>query len=288
MIVYADILIAVNLIVDYFLLRVTLSLLRVQPPTYRLLLSALLGGVFSLYIFLPDFGFFADIATRILMSASMMLVCLGFGNLKFFLRANAVFFTVSCSYGGIMISLWQLLKPKGMIINNSVVYFNISPVVLALFTALGYFLYLVFSRLFTISAKAASRCQITLYYGDKRVSATAIIDTGNSLRDILSDSEIIIGDKSLLISLFGTLQHTEGELTKRFRAIPCTTVSGTGFLKGFRCDKGEIFFEKEKIFLKNPILAASEKPMKEDFSAILNPKILDLRGKTNENKKLTV
>ncbi len=290
MVVYADILLAVNLIVDFFLLKVSLKLLNIKPKGYRIICASIIGAAFSLYIFLPKSPLLIELSVHFIMSGVMMLICVGYRSLKSFLRSVITLFIVTCIYGGAMIALWQLAKPKGMVINNSVVYFNISPVVLIGFTVLGYFLYLALSKIFSIASKNAKRCNITLYALGKSVGATAIIDTGNSLDDILSSSEIVIADKSVAVALFGETDITKDPLlATRFRTIPCDTVSGGSVLESFRCDMGEVYLEDKIISLNNPILAVSKSPIREDYSVILNPKILNLEGKKNETtEKLNI
>ncbi|MBQ6847311.1 MAG: sigma-E processing peptidase SpoIIGA [Clostridia bacterium] len=284
MIVYADILLVVNLIIDFFLLKISLRLLKITVKPFRIISASVVGTFFSLYIFLPKSPVLVEYLVHLAMSGVLMLICVGYRSLKSFFRSVITLFAVTCIYGGLMISLWQVARPKGMVINNSVVYFNISPVVLITFTVVGYFLYIILSKIFAISSKNAKRCNITLYALGKSVGATAIIDTGNSLVDIMSESEIIIADKSVAVALFGNTDIIKDPLlATRFRTIPCDTVSGGSILEGFRCDMGEIYLEDKTISLNNPILAISKAPIKEDYSAILNPKILDLEGKKNEN-----
>ena len=281
--VYVDVLLVVNLIVDFFLLKITFKLLRVNPKTIRILISDLLGAVSSLYIFFPESTAFIDITVQLIISSLMMLSALGFKTLKYFLRAVGVFFAVTCVYGGIMTALWQVLKPKGMIINNSVVYFNISPLVLIVSTVSGYFLYLFLNKILALPSKTAKKCSLTLYALGKSVGLTGIIDTGNSITDILSNGEIIIVDKAVVMSLLGTEDILSDPVyATRYRTVPCETVMGRSLLDGFRCDMGEIRFEDKVIPLNNPIIAISKTPIKENYSAILNPKILEKQGKTNE------
>ena len=281
--VYVDVLLVVNLIVDFFLLKITFKLLRVNPKTIRILISDLLGAVSSLYIFFPESTAFIDITVQLIISSLMMLSALGFKTLKYFLRAVGVFFAVTCVYGGIMTALWQVLKPKGMIINNSVVYFNISPLVLIVSTVSGYFLYLFLNKILALPSKTAKKCSLNLYALGKSVGLTGIIDTGNSITDVLSNSEIIIVDKAVAVSLLGREDFSNDPLyATRYRTIPCETVMGRSLLDGFRCDMGEIRFEDKTIYLNNPIIALSKTPIKENYSAILNPKILEKQGKTNE------
>ena len=281
--VYVDVLLVVNLIVDFFLLKITFKLLKTDPKPIRVLISSGIGAVSSLYIFFPESTAFINITYQLIIGSLIMLTALGFKSLKYFLRSVAVFFTVTCVYGGIMTALWQVLKPKGMVINNSVVYFNISPLVLILSTVSGYFLYLFLNKIFALPSKTAKKCSLNLYALGKSVGLTGIIDTGNSITDVLSNSEIIIVDKAVAVSLLGTEDFSNDPLyATRYRTIPCETVMGRSLLEGFRCDMGEIRFEDKVISLNNPIIAISKTPIKENYSAILNPKILEKQGKKNE------
>ena len=281
--VYVDVLLVVNLIVDFFLLKITFKLLKTDPKPIRVLISSGIGAVSSLYIFFPESTAFINITYQLIIGSLIMLTALGFKSLKYFLRSVAVFFTVTCVYGGIMTALWQVLKPKGMVINNSVVYFNISPLVLILSTVSGYFLYLFLNKILALPSKTAKKCSLNLYALGKSVGLTGIIDTGNSITDVLSNSEIIIVDKAVAVSLLGREDFSNDPLyATRYRTIPCETVMGRSLLDGFRCDMGEIRFEDKTIYLNNPIIALSKTPIKENYSAILNPKILEKQGKANE------
>lgn len=65
MVVYADILIILNLTVDYMLIAVTGKILRLKPPLIRQTAAAAVGGISSLYIFVPNTGVFAGLLVRI-------------------------------------------------------------------------------------------------------------------------------------------------------------------------------------------------------------------------------
>ena len=290
MIVYADILVVLNFIVDYFLLKITVKILKISPKLYRFLLSALLGACFSLYIFFPKSGFLVESTVRLVMNAVMVLVLCGFSSFKQFVKAMGTLYIVTCLYAGVMIAVWQLFKPRGMVIHNSVVYFNLSPVCLIGTTVAGYFIYLFFSRIFAASAQTAVRCEIVVFADGASVGATAIVDTGNSVRDIFSQSEVIIVDKSLCSALFGDLDiSVNGELKRRYRAVPCETVSGRQILNGYRCDSVKIISQSATFTVEKPILAVSATKIRDNYTAILNPKIFEQTGEQNAKaEKLSI
>ena len=274
MIVYADILILLNFLVNYFLLLTAKNINSAHTKLYRLILSSALGALFSLYIFLPPINRFYDLLIKLLTCFFMTLIGFGYKSHKKFLKAFFTVFGSTCLYAGIMIAVWHIFKPNGMIINNSVVYFNISPLFLITFTVGFYFLFSIGFRIFSKTSKTAERCEVTLFADEKQANFDAILDTGNSLEDIYGKSEIIIAEKSVFYLLFGEKDiNNDDKLKKRYRVIPCSTVAGTTTLNGYRCDKAYIKSESKKITLEKPILAVSNEPINEDYEAILNPKI---------------
>jgi stage II sporulation protein GA (sporulation sigma-E factor processing peptidase) len=275
LIVYADVLIFLNTIVDYLLLLAAAKVLGKSVKTFRMVLASVLGGVSSLYIFLPRQNMFFELLYKLAVAAVLSAVCFKNSGIKAFLKSMGVFFLISCAYGGVMFALWLVFKPYGMIINNSVVYFNISPVVLVVCSILGYFAFCILWRIFSTSAKLALRCNITLFANGKRVDLRAIADTGNSLEDTFGKREVIIADKERVEALFGTADvESNADLKRRYQILPCSTVAGYSVLESFRCDSAEIDCQNKKIRLEKPLVAISKTDLKDDYNAIINPKIL--------------
>lgn len=288
MIVYADILIILNMLVDYFLLLSTASFVGKKPKLWRMLLGAFLGGVFSLYIFLPQSPIIIEFIIRIIFCSIISFCVFGFLNLKAFLKVVGVFFGVNCLYAGLISAIWKIFKPKGLVINNSVVYFDISALTLIVSTVIFYFLFIFLSRFFASNGKMSEKCFITLLAEGNKSSFTAIIDTGNSVSDIFGNSEVIIVDKAVLYQLFSETEIMNEGIKNRYRVIPINTVSGGDVLEGYRCDYAELIRDKEKIYLKNPIIAISKTSFSEDYIGIVNPKIFRNVGEENVTKTQTV
>lgn len=267
MVVYADVLIILNFIVDYFLLKATALITKDGTNLKRLLLASLLGGISSLYIFLPSLFWGIEILLKAAVSAVLTFVLFGFNNIRAFLKRMITLFSVTFSFAGAMIGVWYIFKPYGMVINNSVVYFNISPIFLILFSVAGYFISLLVRRIFPPKSEREKLCGLKLKLKGKTVAVTALIDTGNSLSNPFGDGEVIIADESVALSL----AENEEEIKNRFRAIPCSTVSGTKLLDAIRCDSAEITLDNDTVRLLGPIVAISSTEIKGDFKAIINP-----------------
>ena len=164
MTVYADILVVLNLIVDYFLLRLSSHILKRNISVWRIVLSALIGAASSLYIFLPEMPKAIEFIFKTSVCLIMCFTAFGYTKLKIFLRAFFVISAVSFIYGGVMIAVWYTFKPSGMIIHNSVVYFNISPVFLIAFSLLMYGVIILISKITEKSSPYSKYCDIDLVY----------------------------------------------------------------------------------------------------------------------------
>ncbi len=270
-----DVLIFLNTLVDYFLLLATAKITGEKTTTYRTVLAAFIGGVSSIYIYLPQQKIIVEFLYKSAVAFLLSLVCYKLSSVKKYLKNVAVFLIVSCAYGGIMFALWAVFKPFGMVINNSVVYLNISPLMLVIFSTTGYIVFILCFKIFKNSSPLAARCEISVTANGREMTLSAIADTGNSLEDIFSDSEIIIADKSKVAYLFGDIDYLENnKYAHLYRLLPCSTVSGYSSLEGFRCEKALVECGDKKILLKKPILAISKVPLNEDYNAIINPKIL--------------
>lgn len=272
LIVYADVLIFLNLIIDYFLLLSVSKMMHKSPKTFRVVSGALLGALSSLYIFLPPMNVWLEVILKIAVNVIMCLVTFGFSGLKNFLKSVLLLFVITLGFGGFMYAVWLIFKPQSMVINNSVVYFDISLFYLITFTVIGYVIFGVAYKIFSKNNPLAGECELVVYFGKRSVTLRGIIDTGNSIEDVFSMGEIIICNKKTALSLFD-IAETDTTLKSRYRLLPCSTISGSDVLEGVRCDRAIVKYNGKSITLKKPILAFSKTSLQDD-SAIINPKIL--------------
>lgn len=270
MTVYADVLMLVNFVVDYFLILISCRFLHQKPRLWRVLSSSAIGGAFSLYIFIPQTNFLINCSVQFLMCAVMSLAAFGFGGIKNFFRSVAVLFCVNFAYSGAMIALWLVLKPRGMVINNSVVYFNISPFFLIIFSVAGYFVVVLIRKILKRPFLQNTQCTVSVFCKNKALELKGIVDTGNSLVDVFGISEIFITEQGVI----DTLLIEEKQNPARLRKIPCSTVAGEKLLDGYRIDGAKILFNNKTYNFKNPILAVSGAPIT-DAEIIVNPENLN-------------
>ncbi len=270
MTVYADILILINFLIDYFLLRATDILLKCGAKPLKMILSALLGGVFSLYIFFPKTNALLDSFIKLSVCFVLSFICFGFKNISFFIRTATCFSLLNFAFGGLVFAACSLFSPKNAFFKNSVVYFNISPFVLIVSSVIFYFIIALVKILFGKKLEKSERCTVVINLGKKSVTLKGIIDSGNALTDLFGKSAVLIIDSLSAKKIF-----TEGEILKsRYRIIPVKTVSGQSVLTGYRLDSAKIVLNGKITVLKNAVAAISKTDIEENC-AIINPDVIE-------------
>ncbi len=277
MVIYVDVLILVNLIVDYFLLLLTSKLLKIKYRLLRLILSSFMSAMSSLYIFFEKSNSFIDFAYKLFVAFFAVAIAFKLQSLKLYFKTYFVYFILNFIFAGIVTFIYKTFSPQNILVLNSVVYFNISALELIIFTVVFYFVFILFSKIFKSSSNTAKKALVTVFYENKYIELPSIVDSGNSIEDVFTQNDVIIADKRDITRLFGSSCDDE-KLASRFRIIPCVTVSGKDYLKGVRSDKAIVKTKEKTIVLEKPILAESKTKLNDNYRAILNPKIFEYIG----------
>lgn len=270
-VIYGDILFILNMSLDYLLIGLTAVILKREIRTYRQVLSALFGGVSSFYIFLEINHFAFDILYRILVSAVMILIAFGFKGFRAFVRSFFLNLTLSLLLSGITDMLVSIFKTNAVTVNNTIIYIGISPILLIAVSVVFYF---AIKLIFRLKKNTLSNeiCDVSLMLGENTGHFKALLDSGNSITDILSDSEILIVSESAIkkICMKSIDEYfSDDENKARCRLIPIETVAGSTLLKAVRCDGAKIFLNDKSYELKRPIVAQSLQKLKDEYDMII-------------------
>ena len=230
------------------------------------MLASTLGGAYSLIILvnLPRvLGVLIQLAAAII----IVLCAFRFYRVKSLAVTVGVFFFSNFVLLGVITGVHFILKPDGVTVKNSVVYFDIGAPQL-LFSALA--AYLISCLAVRIYNRRVSRGEVytlVIENNSKAVTLFALADSGNLLREPFSDSPVIVADEGRAASLF------ENE---PFRLIPASTVSGSDYLKAFKPDRIIIKNSKGSEVVENAYVALSQSLENGNYGAVLNPSILSV------------
>lgn len=291
MTVYADVLLIINLFVNYTLLLCSARIIKKRVKKFRILLGAAVGSVYGLIILLPEIPKPLELVLRVVATALMVFCTFEYTNPQKFLRCFFTFFAVSMGFGGVMLVLWLTVAPVGMVYNNGAVYFDIDIGILAVSTIVCFAVISIISFFIERRTPKESAAIVTVEMNGETAKVNAIIDTGNSLRESFSGYPVAVVEKSEIQNIlpqsivdYYKNSNTENESTG-IRLIIHKTVSGIGILPAFRPDFLEIKTVSRTITTDKVYIAVTEKNLAGgEYSMLLNPEMLN--GEDNHAEAL--
>lgn len=293
-VVYLDMVMAVNFVMDVFLLWLTGRLARQKTPLLRLVLASLIGSMYFLLVLFPPMKLHYSWGTKLVISLLMVSVAFRPANWPSFLRLTALFYVVSFGVGGAILALFSqrvFTTVLGVFFerNSPSLAWWILPIGLLLFAVL-----LALGKRYLRSRITAHFYPVQIKLGEQTVCGTAFVDTGNALRDPLTKKAVAVADYDLLSPLFpGTIQEVlarrpeEGlaipaeklsrEWITRLRLVPYRGIGGQdGVLWGFRPDS--FFVQKGEVWqtIDGAIIGINQGTLSADghYQMLLHPEMI--------------
>ena len=227
--VYIDLFLFFNIIMDFIIITSVGILLKRKTRYFRIILSSLVGGVFSLVLFTGLSKLIIEIIGIIL----MVLIAYGYKNIRYFMNNIFYAYLVSILLGGV-IYLFNVKVTTDTSINYLVIIIISIEVM---------FLYIKEMR--KMKNIYNNYYKVDIYFKDKeKVSLVGFVDTGNNLYDPYKKRPII---------LVSNKYYREDN----FILVPYHTVSGDGLLK---CIKVDCIFLEGIGYKGNVLVGFSDSP----------------------------
>ncbi len=263
--IYVDILIFLNAVIDYFLILLASKISSVIISEKRLILSCVFASLTSLYIFVPALPKLLDLIIRIAICFFITFVAFGFKSTVSFIKAFTSFIAVTFVYNGFAVVFWNIFKPYSMVIKNSVVYFDISAVEMIIFSCIGYLLIRLGRFLICRFSPHCKRVDLDIYNNNSAVNIKAIVDSGNSLKDIYGGRKVVITDKKTAGKIFGDLNSKPPLL------LPFESIGGSSMVNAYYCEAVGVNGRR----INKVLIAVSENVFEGDYKAIVSNDILE-------------
>ena len=253
MVIYADVLIILNLFVDYFLLCSCGILLNTELKKKRLILGAIVGSFFSLLILLPSLNIILNLVVKIITGILLVLIVFGYKTKQLFYKTVLIFLAENLIFVGVMFFVWVFLAPPGMFWKNGVTYVSISPVVLILGSLMAYFLTSIFNFVLEKRIGFKKIYLVEIGFNERKIVLNALHDSGNCLMEPFSRKPVCVCEYESLVEIlpeelinffndyFNNAQKiTNLKVIKVIKLIPCDTISSSLILPAFLPDSFNI------------------------------------------------
>ena len=261
--IYIDVLLSINLFINYFLLLSVKCFFHLRTSRLRLILGAIVGAGSSLIILLPKINEFLLLVIALIISALIIFASFFPVDKIAFIKAAIAFYFFNFSYAGIMLFIWYFISPQLVMIKNNIVYFKVSPLLLCLLTVITYFTVNLINKVMGKREADELFCKAQIVLAEKEFEVYCKIDTGNSLKEPFSQNPVVV-------IYFPAINI----LNLPYRIIPYRDISGGGILKAYSVDRIKIRIKDTEIENKNCYVAFTDNSFGSGFNALINPEII--------------
>ena len=264
--IYADILFLINFVSSYILLDLSARITHCRPKLLRHIISAVIGA------FLAVIGFCAgEYAGAVKMLSALMLPVCAFG----FRGADTVRQVIIFSLlSVVMAGIFAFLSgaSQTIVMRNGIMYFNLSVMRFMVVFAISYIV--ISLSVWIIKRRRYVKCQkLAITLKDKTARVTALVDSGNVLKEPVTGKDVVIVEWEKIRLLFDGIEYADFKReTEKYKLwlVPYHSLGNTGgLIYAFLADDISVIDEKRrvgKIFvgITNEKLSA-----KDEYNAII-------------------
>lgn len=277
--VYADLLFLINFSMDFLCLFLSVKLLHLRQVTWRMLLAAALGGVYSVLALFLEVSSLVALAIDVGACVAMCAVCVAGKGMRVprLLLFCGTYFGISALMGGGMTAIYHLLSradlPLGEVQSDGISawIFLLLATLAALAAAFG-------GRMFSRQT-AAKPCTVQVRMADREWELQGLCDSGNLLRDPISGTPVIVVDRACWLERMPAglrraiesegRELSDGEGLHRVRIVPMQTAQGSGMAVALLPDEVLIKAQNGKARAVHALIAPAHSALTGDFQAIV-------------------
>ena len=296
MTIYIDIVFFENLIMNTIILIATGIILKQKMKWLRILLAGTLGAIYSIMTYISSLQIYSNIILKIILSIIITYIAYNPQTVKQLWKTILIFYLTSFVFGGAAFSLIYIVKPQEILMKNGL-FLGTYPLKTVILAAIIAFIILITA--FTIVKSKLNKkdmfCEIKVKLNNKLIETKAMIDTGNLLKEPITNTPVIILEHTLLYDcmpkeilnnldkiLGGDFEEIPQEIRQeyisRLKLIPFSSLGKqNGMLVGIKADKLKIIQEEQENNYKNIIIGIYNKSLtkKGEYRALIGLEILN-------------
>ena len=199
MTIYIDIVLIENLIMNFIILLATGIVLKEKIKTVRLLLASLLGAIYSVVSYMSILEIYSNIILKIILSIVIVYVAFNPQTMKKMWKDILIFYLTSFVFGGAAFALIYIVKPQDILMKNGL-FLGTYPLKTIVLGAIVAFIIIItaFTIVRTKITKKDMFCKVEIQINGKKIETTAMLDTGNLLKEPITNTPVIVVEHTLL------------------------------------------------------------------------------------------
>ncbi len=282
MVIYADVLVAINYFVGYALLCGTARIAGIPLGRRGRVRGALVGGLSALAVFLPLQGIVFGVLLRAATALLMLWAAWPGRILHDYIRLGVVLFGTSFLFAGAVMMVCLLWPQMPVSCPAGVVYFDISPFTLLVSVVVCYLLVGLIKRFYAQNKGKALVYGAKVIRKEKEVSLRLMRDSGNRLTEPFSGLPVAVCTRFSAEPLLTEEERVwldcgmpPEKMPVGIRLVPYHSVGASGLLAAFRPDKF-VLEESGRQWDCEAWLAVNPYPMP-GCDGVFDPAMLELR-----------
>ncbi len=264
--IYIDILFLQNFAMNFIILYTVKLIIKVKHKILRIALSSTIGSLSTIIYYFIMVEWYYNFLIKIIVSIVMLYIAFSPKNPKEMIKNIMFFYLISFTFGGAALSIIYITNYEKINIKNGILIgkYTILTIFLGVLVAL-IIIYYSFKLLKKKISKKDLNCNIQIIINNKNVNVKAFIDTGNFLKEPITNLPVIVVEKKILSQIVSKeiLNNTEkilggdlevisenvkNEYMSKLKVIPFSSLGKeNGMLLGIKADK--VIVEKDEMVI---------------------------------------
>jgi len=301
MTIYLDLILLENIIMNYIIILATGMICRVNIKYIRVFLSSLLGAIYAIITYIVKLQLYNNQITKIVVSVCMVYIAFNCSNIKIMLKQLVIFYLTSFCFGGAAYYLLYNLSPN-LIKTINGYFFGIYPIKIAILCGiLGFFIINISFKIIKNKLnKKDMLYNIEIFYKENKANIKVMLDTGNLLKDPITNIPVLIVESKKLKSIISenilrniediiydnNIEKIDEDIKTRCSIIPFSTIGKTnGIIIGFRPDYIKIYTDDGEKIRKKVIIGIHNNTIEKNglYSGLMGLNLLNEGDKYEYN-----
>lgn len=223
MTIYIDIVFIENVIMNFIILLATGLILKEKIKTIRLLIASSLGAIYSVISYMSILEIYSSMILKIVLSIVMIYIAFNPQMIQKMWKDILIFYLTSFVFGGAAFALIYIVKPQDILMKNGL-FLGTYPLKTIILGAVIAFT-VIMSAFTMVKSKFNKKdmfCEIEIGVNGKKIETTAMLDTGNLLKEPITNTPVIVVEHTLLYDCIPKeiLNHVDELLGGEFDNIP--------------------------------------------------------------------
>ena len=295
MTIYIDVVFIENLIMNYIILFATSIIIKVKVKHIRLILASGLGAIYSIIAYMSILEMYSSVILKIILSVIIVYIAYNPQTVKNMWKYLVIFYMTSFVFGGAAFALIYIVKPQDILMKNGL-FLGTYPLKTIILGTIVAFVVIVTSFKLVKSkiSKKDMFCTIKININKVEIETKAMIDTGNLLKEPISNTPVIVVEHTLLYDcmpkeilnnleniLGGDFENISEEVKNKYisklKVIPFSSLGKqNGMLIGIKPEEVTVINDENENKINNVIIGIYNKSLTKrgEYRALIGIELL--------------